>query len=475
MDLKILILTFLLCTCGIRLLSAEEPTSEQVQEFLNVHLSYAQDQALMAGIPVSFTLGQAMIESNYGRSELATKANNFFGIKGIHGWDGAVYYIKSKEQDRNTGSVQLEGSNFRQYADIAAAYEDRLIFLWSSSRYADLFKLASNDYKGWAKGIHDAGYATASDYAVNIINFIEKHNLQQYDMSLAASEILLNKFAVATGSKENVLLIKDITRSKRDLYQQVNKHSAKIIDAAEKYGQDLQLQINDLKRMGVNIRKENQSEHEALWDKIHQLEALVIRQNEYINSLQIKVADLERQVQGIYASDPLLRNTEMTTGNSLFPIQKSTADGIFYIAGKKAVQIREGQTLLDVAHANNIEYKNLLQYNELTAEVVESEKKLPDNLYIYLEPKANIAGDESLTHQVRSGENLYLISQLYGIKIQRLYARNNLNIQSGEEPLVGEFIFINKKAPSKPKTRPISPNDNASSLFNAGGGYGVGR
>ena len=129
MDLKILILTFLLCTCGIRLLSAEEPTSEQVQEFLNVHLSYAQDQALMAGIPVSFTLGQAMIESNYGRSELATKANNFFGIKGIHGWDGAVYYIKSKEQDRNTGSVQLEGSNFRQYADIAAAYEDRLIFL----------------------------------------------------------------------------------------------------------------------------------------------------------------------------------------------------------------------------------------------------------------------------------------------------------------------------------------------------------
>ena len=482
MDLKILILTSFLCLSAFRAVFAEEPNTQQIQEFLSVHLTFAKNQATYAGVPVSLTLAQGMIESNYGKSELALKANNFFGIKGESGWNGAVFYHKSKEHKEN-GVVAIEGSKFRQYPDIGACYEDRVNFLWGSSRYNKLFELASNDYIEWAKGLQREGYATDPDYATNIIGFIEKHKLHQYDIYLNKADITLYQLLGNPYAKNNPTdFIKPINRQQQNQFnspQYINKSVEAIYRSAERELDDMQMQINDLKRSSIATRNLAEAEREAIWEALNMLSEAVAKQAEHVQNIAACQADIERQVQNLYLSDPLAKSFtptgEWRKGDKIFPLHRPSSDGTVIIAGKRLVQLKSGQTLLDIANANNIEYKNLLAYNDLTAEVVEAESVLPENMYIYLEPKAQTSGDENAVHQVREGENMYIISQLYGIRMSRLYARNLMSMQNGEEPKVGEYIFLNKKATTKPTTRPILASDAPTSLFNAGGGYGTSR
>ena len=100
-------------------------------------------------IPASITLAQGILESGSGRGRLAVKANNHFGIK-CHGWKGAKIY---HDDDRSQEC-------FRKYKKAETSYEDHSEFLTGRKRYAGLFKLKQSDYKGWARGLRAAGYAT---------------------------------------------------------------------------------------------------------------------------------------------------------------------------------------------------------------------------------------------------------------------------------------------------------------------------
>lgn len=70
---------------------------------------------------------------------------------------------------------------FRKYPSVLDSYADHADFLANRERYKDLFSLDITDYKGWARGLKKAGYATANDYADKLINLIERHNLQEFD------------------------------------------------------------------------------------------------------------------------------------------------------------------------------------------------------------------------------------------------------------------------------------------------------
>ena len=122
-------------------------------------------------IPASITLAQGILESGNGKSELAKKSNNHFGIKCHKNWTGARTYHDDDEK----------GECFRVYDDPAQSYRDHSIFLTSGQRYAFLFDLEITDYKGWAKGLKQAGYATLPVYANVLINLIELYDLTQYD------------------------------------------------------------------------------------------------------------------------------------------------------------------------------------------------------------------------------------------------------------------------------------------------------
>jgi flagellum-specific peptidoglycan hydrolase FlgJ len=121
------------------------------------------------GIPASITLAQGIIESASGTSELATKANNHFGIK-CSGWQGETY----RSDD------DLPNECFRKYPTVLESYRDHSIFL-HKKRYESLFKLKITDYKGWAKGLKRCGYATNPEYAQKLISKIELHNLAALD------------------------------------------------------------------------------------------------------------------------------------------------------------------------------------------------------------------------------------------------------------------------------------------------------
>lgn len=123
------------------------------------------------GIPASITLAQGMLESDYGRSYLARKANNHFGIKCHSTWQGEKAY---KDDDR-------KNECFRSYDNVKDSYRDHSDFLVTGSRYKDLFRLSSTDYKGWAHGLKKAGYATDPDYASLLIRKIDEYGLHAFD------------------------------------------------------------------------------------------------------------------------------------------------------------------------------------------------------------------------------------------------------------------------------------------------------
>ncbi len=129
------------------------------------------------GIPASIKLAQALLESGNGNSYLATQANNHFGIKCGGSWSG-----KSVNRPDDTNN-----DCFRVYNDPEQSFRDHSQFLLRK-RYENLFTLKKDDYKGWAKGLKAAGYATNPRYPELLIDLIERYDLHQYDIAEAPIE-----------------------------------------------------------------------------------------------------------------------------------------------------------------------------------------------------------------------------------------------------------------------------------------------
>lgn len=138
--------------------------------YINQYKDIAIEQMRKYRIPASITLAQGLLESGAGKSELARKSNNHFGIK-CHSWDGKRTYHDDDEK----------GECFRVYKSVRDSYEDHSIFLATGSRYAFLFKFSETDYVNWARGLKRAGYATSPTYADKLIEIIERYDLDRFD------------------------------------------------------------------------------------------------------------------------------------------------------------------------------------------------------------------------------------------------------------------------------------------------------
>ena len=146
-------------------------TGLSTADYIRKYKDLAISEMKRTGIPASITLAQGMIESDYGRSTLAREANNHFGIKCHNDWTGPT--IRHHDDKRN--------ECFRKYSKPEDSFYDHSDFLKSGSRYSFLFDLKQTDYKGWAKGLKKAGYATNPDYANMLIRKIEEDNLWYFD------------------------------------------------------------------------------------------------------------------------------------------------------------------------------------------------------------------------------------------------------------------------------------------------------
>lgn len=148
------------------------------QHRLRIYEDYIEDHSAIAirnmndyKIPASITLAQGLLESGAGKSDLARRSNNHFGIKCHRGWRGESVYAAD----------DTPNDCFRKYKKVADSYEDHAQFLTSGSRYSNLFNLSITDYRGWARGLQNSGYATDRAYANKLIKLIEDYELYRFD------------------------------------------------------------------------------------------------------------------------------------------------------------------------------------------------------------------------------------------------------------------------------------------------------
>ena len=169
MKSKISIIILLTGLC-VQLGFAQSAWNARYQRYIDQYKDCAIEQMLKHKIPASITLAQGLLESGAGESTLARKGNNHFGIK-CHGWSGGTMYIDDDARNEC----------FRTYSSPFESYEDHSRFLVSGQRYRSLFNLKITDYKGWARGLKAAGYATNPKYADRLIDIIQLYKLYEYD------------------------------------------------------------------------------------------------------------------------------------------------------------------------------------------------------------------------------------------------------------------------------------------------------
>ncbi|MBS5145741.1 MAG: N-acetylmuramoyl-L-alanine amidase [Butyricicoccus pullicaecorum] len=151
---------------------------QHTKDFIQRIASAASRDMQSFGILASVTIAQAILESGWGASELATHANALFGIKADKRWSGRTYEIKTKEwYDGNEPVIIVD--TFRAYSTWKESIADHTVFLTASPRYR--YVIGEQDYKKACKALQAAGYSTDPDYANKLIRLIEKYNLTEYD------------------------------------------------------------------------------------------------------------------------------------------------------------------------------------------------------------------------------------------------------------------------------------------------------
>lgn len=238
------------CFLSVLTINAQSKTKE-AEHYIKKYSPLAISSMREYGIPASITLAQGLLESGYGQSVLAKKSNNHFGIKCKKEWTGEKVYHDD----------DAAGECFRKYPCVEDSYTDHAVFLSSSIRYADLFKLPRGDYKGWAHGLKKAGYATNPKYPTLLIGLIELYELNSYDKGLpiipktkpskkpSLSSTVKNRAEIAA----YIMGGRSVYRDKKELFVYAQKS-----DSFEKIGRALKIRPKRLERFnrGVNTLDE---------------------------------------------------------------------------------------------------------------------------------------------------------------------------------------------------------------------------
>jgi len=154
----------------------EDSLTESRENFITAVAPYAVENHKKYGIYPSITIAQAILESNWGESQLSREYNNYFGIKSFNESDQRVvlptYEYVSGER------VKID-SAFRAYDNLSKSIEHHGILLGQADRYEKV--RSASGYIEAANALYEAGYATDPRYPEKIMNIIEEYNLFIYD------------------------------------------------------------------------------------------------------------------------------------------------------------------------------------------------------------------------------------------------------------------------------------------------------
>ena len=334
------------------------------------------------GVPASIKLAQGMLESDAGRSTLANQANNHFGVKCHSDWQGQRYYKEDDDYDPVT--KELLKSCFRVYKNADESFVEHSEFLRDPrkvTRYGWLFQLPKTDYVAWANGLEKSGYATASDYSEKLVKLIEDYQLSQFD-TYTSGEIPM---AGTKPSGNNNRPTDNFPVSGNAPYTPPSTGGNK-----PTYGSNDPNQLPYFDPNNPNGTPSN------------------------------------AQNGGNYSTE---------NGGYIAP----PADMSGSRNDVKYIRALSGQTLYEVAGKNGVRVESLQTFNE---EVGDPNRPLENGLVLYTQKKRNSWRGADKRHIVKDCETMYDIAQKYGIKLSKLYSKNEM--RDGEQPQVGEKILLRR-------------------------------
>lgn len=184
-------------TSGLQATSLKSMTNEAI--ITKVGPLFTEDQK-KTGVLASVSMAQFLLESAYGKSELAQEANNCFGMKkNLSGntwansaWDGTSVYVKETKEQHADGTYTTITAEFRKYACIEDSIADHSAYLVGAKKGAELRYAGlkgETDYKVAAQIIKDGGYATSLTYVDKLCNLIEQLGLTRYNATTSIGTV----------------------------------------------------------------------------------------------------------------------------------------------------------------------------------------------------------------------------------------------------------------------------------------------
>ncbi|MHB1676843.1 MAG: flagellar assembly peptidoglycan hydrolase FlgJ [Sulfuriferula sp.] len=149
--------------------------SAHVQAFKNRLQQHAEAASRITGIPAKFMLGQAALESGWGRKEIVAangeNSHNLFGMKATPGWQGKTVDATTTEYVHGVAQRKIE--KFRAYDNYADSFRDYASMLRNNPRYQHVIANAQTATE-FARGLQQAGYATDPHYADKLTRIINQ-------------------------------------------------------------------------------------------------------------------------------------------------------------------------------------------------------------------------------------------------------------------------------------------------------------
>lgn len=362
-------------------------TATYINQFKNI----AMQEQIRTGVPAAIKLGQAILESQTGKSRLATEANNHFGIKCKTEWRGPKIY---HNDDAN-------GECFRVYENAEASYIDHSNFLKTRTHYSFLFKLDVRDFTSWAFGLKQAGYATNPNYPAQLIKAINDYDLAQYTL------IAIDQ------KKKGIDFI--ITPAPVQATDTLVKAATVLQQAPTKEVPPATVQQRDTL---VTVAPAVQPAPVAQPASVQATDTLV-------KAAPVLQPAPSKEVPPATVS--LLENTKVTINHT------------------KAVLATKGSSLLAIANQQKINLSKLFEYNELAEMNI-----LDQDRILFLEKKQKYGGSE--IHTTIGSETLYSIAQKEGVQLSSLLA---LNPSTGKDSVLpaGQKIKLRLQAAQKPSSK----------------------
>ncbi len=303
----------ILCLCNFLLAQKSSMPDDPDLKTLSPedYISSFKDDAIkemyLHKVPACITLAQGMLESGNGNSNLSRHANNHFGIKCHKEWGGETYTMTDDE----------ENECFRKYDNVLDSYSDHSMFLFSRSRYSQLFEIPINDYKAWCYGLKKAGYATDPRYAERLIDLIERYNLQ--DLNTIESTPKQN-FPSHEESAKPEMVLRAVYR-----FNHIKFVIAKNNDSFYKIAHDFNIELDDLLSYNDLSKSDKLQYGQKIYIEKKRRKALepyhVVQKNETLKSVS--------QLHGIRLSmlckkNKLKPTDSLKIGDVLFLRQKKT-------------------------------------------------------------------------------------------------------------------------------------------------------